>query len=342
VRHLAGPSKEAQDKFERHGEPGCRIDQLTADLDADTEERRKAVALDQHLRLMLKLVGFEQTAETHNADRTWFIPETVMPDSLKASIGALNQYLLNPPTLDKDPKTLVRPARQRRIRTPEYDSDGEIVVRAPRKNKRKDELQVFKSAAYIDDSDDEADDEAFFSREAQLRAEMNALAQAAGHVMRKTGTKRKRKNKGIEPMPLADMDVNMLDDDGDDEPGVRSPTPVRTGSPTPVPTDSDDEDFARRLWGLPKPNESDDEDSAKRGDGSPTPTDTSEDEQRFLKRLHGNVDLDDESPVKRARVDYRRARVNFTPVSATSDTPATQTQTQTRRRRAVVDSDEDE
>jgi replication fork protection complex subunit Tof1/Swi1 len=236
----------------------------------------------------------------------------------------------------------VRPARQRRIRTPEYDSDGEIVVRAPRKNKRKDELQVFKSAAYIDDSDDEADDEAFFSREAQLRAEMNALAQAAGHVMRKTGTKRKRKNKGIEPMPLADMDVNMLDDDGDDEPGVRSPTPVRTGSPTPVPTDSDDEDFARRLWGLPKPNESDDEDSAKRGDGSPTPTDTSEDEQRFLKRLHGNVDLDDESPVKRARVDYRRARVNFTPVSATSDTPATQTQTQTRRRRAVVDSDEDE
>ncbi|CAK9781717.1 hypothetical protein CC85DRAFT_324759 [Cutaneotrichosporon oleaginosum] len=218
VRHLAGPSKEAQDKFERY------------DLDADTQERRKAVTTDQHLRLMLKLVGFEQTDETNNADRTWFIPESAMPDSLEASIGALKQYFLNPPTLDKDPKTLVRAVRQRQLKSPEYNSDGEVVAPAPRKRQRKDELQVYKSAAYIDDSDDEADDEAFFSREAELRAEMSALAQAAGHSMRSTGTKRKRKSNAIEPLPLGDMDMNMLEDDSDDERRVGSPSGARSDS----------------------------------------------------------------------------------------------------------------
>ncbi|BEI92678.1 uncharacterized protein CcaverHIS019_0503060 [Cutaneotrichosporon cavernicola] len=218
VHHLAGPSIEAQEKFERH------------DLDANTDERRKAVTQDQHMRLMLKLVSFEQTEETHNEDRTWFIPQTVMPDSLQASMGALNQYLLNPPMLDKDPKTLVRPVRQRRAKSPEYDSEGEMVMPPPRKRQHKDELQVYKSAAYIMDSDDEVDDEAFFTREAELRAEMSSLAQAAGHVMRKTGTKRKRKNKGVEPLSLAEMDVNMLNDDADDEPRGRSRSVVLSDS----------------------------------------------------------------------------------------------------------------
>lgn len=188
---------------------------------------------------MLKLVAFEQTEEVNNADRAWFLPATVMPDSLKASIGALNQYLLNPPTLDKDPKTLVRAVRHRRAKSPEYDTDGEIVVPAPRKRQRKDELQVYKSAAYIDDSDDEAGDEAFFSREAELRAEMHALAQAAGHVMRSAGTKRKRKSNGVEPLPLADMDVNMLAEETDDEPRVRSRSVV--------PSDSEDESPMKRV-----------------------------------------------------------------------------------------------
>ncbi|GMK55868.1 hypothetical protein CspeluHIS016_0209240 [Cutaneotrichosporon spelunceum] len=227
VRNLAGPSVEAQGKFERH------------ELDADTDERKKAVTQDQHLRLMLKLVAFEQTEETHNDDRTWFIPQTVMPDSLKASIGALNQYLLNPPTLDEDPKTLVRAVRKRRAKSPEYDSEGDIIMPVPRKRQRRDELQVYKSAAYIVDSDDEDGDEVFFTREAELRAEMNSLAQAAGHVMRKTGTKRKRKNKTLEPLPLADMDVNMLDDDNDDEPHLRSQSVV--------PSDSEDESLVKRV-----------------------------------------------------------------------------------------------
>lgn len=202
---------------------------------------------------MLKLVKFEQTEEENNADRTWFLPVTVMPDSIKASIGALNQYLVDPPTLDKDPKQLLRNARRRRAKSPEYDSEGEVIAPAPRARRpRKEELQVYKSAAYIFDSDDDEDDDAmFFEREAMLRREMQAMAEASGTTMRRAGTKkRKRKNKGIEPMPLADMDVNAMDDEesdegsaGDDEgdgKGDESDDELRVRSRSIVPSDDEE------------------------------------------------------------------------------------------------------
>lgn len=254
VRNLAGPSKDAQEKFTRHGELKSGGDELTAELDANTDERQKAVTQDQHLRLMLRLVAFEQTEEENVADRTWFLPVTVMPDSIKASIGALNQYLLSPPSLDKDPKTLVRAVRRRRAKSPEYNSDGEVIAPVrKRRQPRTEELQVYKSAAYIDDSDDDEGDAAFFAREAMLRAEMSAMAEASGSAMRRTGTKkRKRKNNGIEPMPLADMDVNAMDEgsDGDDESGKDgagdSDDEPRVRSRSVVPSDSDDEVMAKR------------------------------------------------------------------------------------------------
>lgn len=232
-----------------------RVPQLTADLDANTDERKKAVEQDQHLRLMLKLVKFEQTEEENNADRTWFLPVTVMPDSIRSSIGALNQYLINPPTLDKDPKQLLRNARRRRAKSPEYDSDGEVVAPAPRvRRQRKEELQVYKSAAYILDSDDDEDvDAMFFEREAMLRREMQAMAEASGTTMRRAGTKkRKRKNQGIEPTPLADMDVNAMEgdesdgdegsagDDEDDGKGDDSDDELRVRSRSVVPSDDEE------------------------------------------------------------------------------------------------------
>jgi len=68
----------------------------------------------------------------------------------------------------------------------------------PKKIRKKKavEIQIYKSAAFIVDSDDDEEaDAAFFARERELRAEMEALAAKQGSTMLVTGTK-KRKKKG--------------------------------------------------------------------------------------------------------------------------------------------------
>ena len=125
------------------------------------------------------------------ANQRFFLPATVLPSNLSTSINALQQYLVDPPSRAVDPKNLLRKARPRRD-----DAD-----RQPRQRKVI-ETQVYKSAAFIEDSDDD-DEEAnrrFFARERLLRLEMDYLAMQSRNTMRESGTKRKRKAKegGVE------------------------------------------------------------------------------------------------------------------------------------------------
>lgn len=170
---------------------------------------------------MLRLVAFERTSDEKGSsgpgqtrdviltlaavDQKFFLPPTVMPASLEASVNVLRRGLDFPPSLDDDPKKLLRKARETRPRREpsvgdetEYDSEGDPIPRAPKApRKRKSrvaETQNFKSAAFIIDSDDDDErDAAFFARERMLRAEMEALAKEQGNVMLKKG-KRKRKD----------------------------------------------------------------------------------------------------------------------------------------------------
>ncbi|WVR08981.1 hypothetical protein IAU60_006041 [Kwoniella sp. DSM 27419] len=201
LRNFSGPSADAIAKFAQH------------DLAADTEDRQEAVGKSAHFRLMLKLLSFElvrppedevEPATAGSVAAQWYIPSTVVPSSISASLGALKQYLANPPTLTEDPKTLLRRTRApRKVASPtlsemELDSDtGELVRRVQKARKRKTkaaEMQAFKSAAFIEDSDDEDPEVAkmFFEREQQLREEMKRLAEEQGNVLRRHGTKRKR------------------------------------------------------------------------------------------------------------------------------------------------------
>lgn len=142
------------------------------------------------------------------SDSAWFLPANVLPSDIDASIGALKQYMEEPPTLDDDPKKLLRrkaraPRRRRRSPSVEsYDSEtGEArPSRQHKKNPRQKrakkavETQNYKSAAFIEDSDDE-DPEAtrrFFENEERLRREMDELAAQGGHPMMERGVKRKR------------------------------------------------------------------------------------------------------------------------------------------------------
>lgn len=220
---------------------------------------------------MLRLLHFDATDVESVDEQTWFLPALVLPSAIEMAVGAVRQFLSDPADVD-DEKAVLRKVRapQKRARAiPEYDSDGEEIeiVRPPRKRKQA-EIQTFKSAMFIEDSDDDEEaDAAFFAREALLRAEMEELAQQRGTAtMLATGTKkRKRKAKQVpavqdeddepvEPVeedmdeeeeePIEGQDEPMEADDEDDEalpPTRRS----RTRSPRVADPDSDVDSPAR-------------------------------------------------------------------------------------------------
>lgn len=104
-----------------------------------------------------------------------------MPSTLDGDHKIIADFLLDP--VDPNGKTaadLLRkkrkaPVRKRKERAPRLNSDGEEIegeMDAPakkRQRKRKEEAEAYKSAQFIEDSDDdEAADAAFFAREAEV------------------------------------------------------------------------------------------------------------------------------------------------------------------------------
>ncbi|KAK8843979.1 hypothetical protein IAR55_006771 [Kwoniella newhampshirensis] len=193
ARNFSGPSIEAMEKFVQH------------DLEPESDEHSKAVTINPHLRLMLKLLSFDMIPPRDEdvyvdhvpATSKWFLPASIPPSSISTSLGAMNQFLLTPPEVSDDPKTLLRRARPSRQRRLSFDSEtGEPRPKEREKKKKKTkkdvETQVFKSAAFIEDSDDEDEETTrrFFEREAQLRKEMDEMV---GGIMRSEGGKKKRK-----------------------------------------------------------------------------------------------------------------------------------------------------
>lgn len=68
-RRLAGPSKEAMDKFAKHGETLPVIGGIDADrtdLEADSADKRGAVMTNAHFRLMLNLLAFKRSEEENS------------------------------------------------------------------------------------------------------------------------------------------------------------------------------------------------------------------------------------------------------------------------------------
>ena len=150
-------------------------------------------------------------------------------------------------------------------------------------------MQIFKSAAFIDDSDD--DDEAdrlFFEREKQLRDEMRIMAEQNGHVMASNGRKRKRdkvNSKGKGKGGKERHGVVAVDSDEEmEEPGLEG---------------QEDEDGAMRVM---SESESDDELLGRRkrvsmdrpgSDSDKERSDQSEHEARLIKSK-SVIDSDDE------------------------------------------------
>jgi replication fork protection complex subunit Tof1/Swi1 len=119
----------------------------------------------------------------------------------------IDQFLETPFDLgDKKVSQLLskKARRRRRRRSPSPASDSEIVSddEAPKKKeKKKKEKEQYKSAQFIEDSDEEYGDiEAFLEKEKAMREKTARIAAEAGDgrigTMKPTGTKKRRRNVG--------------------------------------------------------------------------------------------------------------------------------------------------
>ncbi|KZT26081.1 timeless-domain-containing protein [Neolentinus lepideus HHB14362 ss-1] len=191
-----GPSDEALEKFTDYLIPYVN------------DEQADAATRNPHLKLVFRLLKFEAIDE--DADEfEWHVPKAIKPDELQSNRNVIEQFLANPIDLGgkKASTMLTKKARRRRRRrqpTPASDSESDILDDEPKKKaKKKKEANQYKSAQFIEDSEeDEGEMEAFFEKEKQLRERMALAAMENGKVatMRSTGTKKRRK-KGADDKP---------------------------------------------------------------------------------------------------------------------------------------------
>lgn len=158
-------------------------------------------------RVSLLLLGVFLKPQQIDADADeleWYIPAAILPSDLQSYMNVINQFLEKPLDLGgKKATQLLSKKTKRRRRRAVSDDEGEAQLNSdddePRqkKAKKKKEKETYKSAQFIEDSDAEIDDEAFWARERAQR-ERTALLAADGKVtnMRTTGTKKRKKRAG--------------------------------------------------------------------------------------------------------------------------------------------------
>ncbi|KAI5994503.1 timeless protein-domain-containing protein [Pisolithus albus] len=249
-----GPSKEASSKFTDYVIPYIN------------DEHADAATKNPTLKLMFRLLGF--TIEAEDAEELqWVVPAKIVPSALQSAHDVVDQYLRNPIDLEgkKAGELITKKARRRRRRrsvTPNTDVELPDDEPKRRKAKKKREEKTYKSAQFIEDSDEECGDmEAFLEREKALRERTAKAAEESGQIatMRATGTKKRRKKakddsgskraRTKSPGPGGDysgqLAVNVDSDDSgtasDDDPilrslrSSRSPTPPPQSIPAPAP-----------------------------------------------------------------------------------------------------------
>jgi replication fork protection complex subunit Tof1/Swi1 len=126
------------------------------------------------------------------------VPAAILPGELQRCLSIICQYVENP--IDLEGKNAAdmftrKTRRRRRARSPYAELEGDEPERNARKEKKRKEELKYKSAALIQDSDEEYGDwEKFFEKEAALRLKA-AAASVEGLIgtMKATGTKKRRK-----------------------------------------------------------------------------------------------------------------------------------------------------
>lgn len=177
----------------------------------------------------------------------WYVPSGIGIAELQRTFNVINQFLETPFELDgkKATELLTKKRRRRRRRSPSPDSENDDVLSGdqPRRKKRTEkktkEKEIYKSAQFIQDSDEEYGDmDAFLEKEKMQREKANIAVATAGAsrlpTMKATGTKKRRQKSGEQGSKskkqksstasamlghqISDIDVErMHDGDGDVE-----------------------------------------------------------------------------------------------------------------------------
>ncbi|KAG6810302.1 hypothetical protein H0H92_012503 [Tricholoma furcatifolium] len=205
---LKGPSSEAMAKI---------TDYLIPYL---SDEQADAATKNPHLKLLFRLCKFFILDEEAD-EMEWYVPAAITPSDLQSTLTVINQFLVTPFDLEgKNASELLakKRRRRRRARRPspsmghgdsdadgDDDNDEDEPGRRKRKEKKKKEKELYKSAQFIEDSDEEYGDiEAFLEKEKALRAKTQAAATAGdGDTgiasrpnMKSRGTKKRRRKTG--------------------------------------------------------------------------------------------------------------------------------------------------
>lgn len=181
----------------------------------------------------------------------WYIPAAILPSELQRSSNVIKQFLETPLDLGgkkaSDMLSKSSRKRRRRRRAASDDEDGDQQLESDdepkkRRAKKKKEEVKYKSVQLIEDSDEEVgDDELFWARERALRERTERLAaEGKSANMRSSGTKKKRKKKGVdsdennekdaEPEDVSDPDTS--DSDGVPSASRKSPPQAKQENPS--------------------------------------------------------------------------------------------------------------
>ncbi|KAF9484295.1 timeless-domain-containing protein [Pholiota conissans] len=213
-----------------------------------TEEQAHGATQNPTCKLLFRLSKF-YILDQDSDELEWYVPSTISVAELQRTLNVINQFLETPFDLDgKGAASLLSKKRRRRRRrspSPDSDADDDVLLSGdePRRKKRKEkaikEKDQYKSAQFIQDSDEEYGDmEAFLEKERAQR-EKAALAAATAGIndrpisMKAAGTKKRRrkaaeagtKSKKRKSSPqsgavgahFSESDVEVLNDESDAE-----------------------------------------------------------------------------------------------------------------------------
>ncbi|KAJ7764630.1 timeless protein-domain-containing protein [Mycena maculata] len=182
-----------------------------------SDKEADAASRNPQLKLLFRLAKFTLMPEgscllfcPDASDLEWFVGADVPPADLQRTLKVIDQFLATPINLEgkKASDLLTKTRRTRRARSPSPDSDeepsdgeGNSDGDAPKKRKKPKErarptVQEYKSAQFIEDSDEEYGDiDAFLEKEKEMREQVMRQAEETGKIatMKATGTKKRRK-----------------------------------------------------------------------------------------------------------------------------------------------------
>ena len=199
----------------------------------------------------------------------WYVPSGIAISELERICNIVKQFLEAPIDLDgkKASQLLGKKRRRRRRRSPSPISDNDAVLsgdeaRGKKKEKKKKEKEQYKSAQFIEDSDEEYGGMDAFLEKEKAQREKTSLAAAAAATnanarlptMKATGTKKRRRNKGSKSKEIKSpaRRENVESDGNEEENGMERSETAPMARPRPRP-------LAKRRPSSPPPSSEPDE-----------------------------------------------------------------------------------